>query len=229
MGSFQTNISKPANIINLVMFHHPTDWLKDGDEIDDDLQENAHIRLVGHKHSQRARPDDYGVTFSAAAVNPSRHETDYDPGYNILDISVIDDDEPILNIDAHLRCLQKAPIQFVPIRTREGSEIFNYQFKLEKTVGQYPSPVASAPPPDIQNIEVPEMNQKKTPNKRDMLIRFWSLSSGQRRTIVNKLDLLNQEELALPDFERYHLAFQNADEQNKFDALFSAIEEEMSL
>ena len=73
------------------------------------------------------------------------------------------------------------------------------------------------------------MNQKTTPNKRNMLIRFWSLSSGQRRTIVNKLELLSQEELELPDFERYQLAFQNADKQNKLDALFTAIEEEDAL
>ena len=228
MGSFQANISKSPNIVNLVMFHHPIDWLHDGDQIEDDLQDNVHIRLVGHKHKQRQRRDENGVTFAAAAVSPNRSENGYSPGYNILDISILNEDVPILNIDAHLRCLQEAPLKFVPIQATNNDDIFNYRYPLKKTPKQCPTPpIETTALPDHQNIKEPKLNQETTHNTRDMLIRFWRLSNGQQEKIVNNLELLTQEELELPDFECYRLAFQNACQQKKLNKLFNAIKEEI--
>ena len=51
----QTVLDPVPNTINLVMVHHPIDWLKDGDAVDDALTSRAALHLFGHKHKQAGR------------------------------------------------------------------------------------------------------------------------------------------------------------------------------
>lgn len=84
LSPLQTVLDPAPNTINLVLCHHPIDWLDDGDAVDDALTARAAFHVFGHKHKQRLLMDPSYVRFAAAAVNPSRDEKPYEPGYNLI-------------------------------------------------------------------------------------------------------------------------------------------------
>src|SRR3546814_14481376 len=76
----QTVLSPEDDVVNLVIAHHPPDWCKDTDEIEDDLNDRAAVHLFGHKHRQRVIRDERFVRIGAAAVNPDPTELQFEPG-----------------------------------------------------------------------------------------------------------------------------------------------------
>lgn len=84
LGPHQTVLDPIDNVVNLVMCHHPPDWLSDGDRALDDINGRAAIHLFGHKHRQRIVRDSDYVTFSAGAVNPDRQEKDWRPSADLV-------------------------------------------------------------------------------------------------------------------------------------------------
>jgi len=231
MGDIQTNFGNSPEIVNLVMSHHPTGWLDDGDEIADDFS-RATIRLVGHQHRQRQLKDEAGVLFTAGAVNPSRLEVGgYEPAYNILDIMVDNGgEEPSLKIEAHLRKYQRAPEMFVAITAQDGGSFFQYEFPLDRAVVQIPPPLVEPVEIDVSASSEPikvvqEMSQNNIPSSRAIFIRLWGLPSGLRRQIIDKLGHLSEDEWKLPDFERTRLALSYSEGHGKLVELIKEIEE----
>ena len=58
---------------------------------------------------------------------------------------------------------------------------------------------------------------------RDLLYRFWNLSSSQRRDIVTSLDLLKDGEMKLPEPERYGRALIRAAQLNIMDKIAAEV------
>jgi predicted MPP superfamily phosphohydrolase len=88
LGQLQTVLDPVEDRVNLILCHHPPDWLMDGDDVEDAINARAMLQLFGHKHRQRIVPSDEYVRILAGAVNPSRRERNYDPGYNLIELSV---------------------------------------------------------------------------------------------------------------------------------------------
>jgi hypothetical protein len=51
------------------------------------------------------------------------------------------------------------------------------------------------------------------------VFRFWSLKASERRSITLQLGLITEEELALPEPERYGRALIRASERGRLDEL----------
>ncbi len=79
LSPLQTVFDPVEDVVNLVLCHHPPDWLMDQDEVDDAVCGRAMIQMFGHKHRQRIRRDASFVRFSAGAVNPDRNEQGWQP------------------------------------------------------------------------------------------------------------------------------------------------------
>jgi hypothetical protein len=60
---------------------------------------------------------------------------------------------------------------------------------------------------------------------RNLIFRFWELSSSQRREITQELCLIDNEDMKLPEAERYDRAFQRAKEKGKMDQLADKVHE----
>ena len=58
---------------------------------------------------------------------------------------------------------------------------------------------------------------------RNLVYRFWKLTSSQRRDIAMGLGLLEEGEIALPEPERYGRALLRAGERGLIDALGAEI------
>lgn len=238
LSPMQTVLNPEANTANLVLVHHPIDWLADGDEVDDDLTARAQFHLFGHKHRQRVTPAVDYVRIGAGAVNPSRSETPYDPGYNLLDLTVEGvGPERVIRVALHQRKLQKNPELFVPITTRDGADVFVSTIRMPELPAIPHSGVVVAPPAVAEVVvglatgateddagAVPDgeaaMGDEDT---RDLLFRFWRLASSERRDITTSLGLLEDDEIDLPEPERYGRALIRAGERGIIDKVAAAV------
>ena len=226
----QTVLDPVPNTVNLVLVHHPVDWLSDADAVDDALTARASFHLFGHKHKQRAIMADTYVRIGAGAVNPSRGEQPYQPGYNLIGLQVAGKGaERHIMVELHQRRLQDVPEIFVSIANNQGEPVFRTTILVSEEAAlpmiggasdQAPalasvSEVAVAPP-DAEAA----MGEADT---RDLLYRFWQLTSGQRRSIAQDLGLLEEGEMKLPEPERYGRALIRAGERNLINEVAAAV------
>ena len=58
---------------------------------------------------------------------------------------------------------------------------------------------------------------------RNLVFRFWKLTSSQRREVALKLELIDRSELTLPEPERYGRALLRAGERGLLDQVARAI------
>ena len=234
LSPLQTVLDPAPNTLNLVLCHHPIDWLQDGEAVDEALNTRAAFHVFGHKHKQRLQMDPNYVRFAAAAVNPSRAELPYNPGYNLIRLQVAGGGlERRVNVDVYQRRMQDNPERFIAIQNNQGHDVFTSSILVPEEAG-IPAPangaVREAAPADelhghsigtqaIQDAEA-TMGEEDT---RDLLYRFWNLSSSQRRDIATSLDLLKDGEMKLPEPERYGRALIRAAQLNIMDKIAAEV------
>ncbi|MGO4367768.1 metallophosphoesterase [Pseudomonas sp. PAB10] len=234
LSPLQTVLDPAPNTLNLVLCHHPIDWLEDGEAVDDALNARAAFHVFGHKHKQRLQMDPSYVRFAAAAVNPSRNEQPYNPGYNLIRLQVDGAGaERCVKVEVYQRRMQDNPERFIAIQTNQGQDFFTSSILVPVEVA-IPAPtsesIRAATPADesheystgtqaIQDAEA-TMGEEDT---RDLLYRFWNLSSSQRRDIVTSLDLLKDGEMKLPEPERYGRALIRAAQLNIMDKIAAEV------
>lgn len=91
LGNQQYTISEEANVVNVVLVHHPLDWFIDKNEALQHLQNSARVIMVGHEHALNIQKTTDGFTqkewlvIHAGATNPP--EKDYHYTYNWLEFS----------------------------------------------------------------------------------------------------------------------------------------------
>lgn len=227
----QTVLDPVPNTANLVLVHHPIDWLNDGDAVDDALTTRASFHLFGHKHRQRAVMADTYVRVGAGAVNPSRGEHPYLPGYNLIELQVGGEGATRhIKVELHQRRLQDVPEMFVPIVNSQGEPVFRTTIPVPE---EAPLPViggaseeAPAPAPHASEASIAPPDAEAAMGEvdtRDLLYRFWRLTSGQRRNIAQDLGLLEEGEMKLPEPERYGRALIRAGERNLINEVAAAV------
>ena len=234
LSPLQTVLDPAPNTLNLVLCHHPIDWLDDGEAVDDALTARAAFHVFGHKHKQRLVMDPSYVRFAAAAVNPSRDEKPYDPGYNLIRLEVAGAGfERCVKVEVRQRRLQDNPERFIAIQNHQGLDFFTSMISVPEE-GGIPTltnaPGKAAPTTDeqhehsggtqaVQDAEA-TMGEEDT---RDLLYRFWNLLSSQRRDIVTLLGLLKDGEMKLPEPERYGRALIRAAELQIMDKVAAEV------
>lgn len=232
LGAHQRSFALDDGIVRLAMMHHPPDWLYDQDNLDDALWNSCVLHLMGHKHRQRYHPGAQGVRLSAGAVNPSRGEGSWEPGYNLVNL-VINKSEGhqySLHIESHLRIWQASPDRFVPKIDVTGQDVFIHDIPLH----QPPSTISTQVSEELTGTEyevtetstVPKEETEMadiTTKKRELVFNFWNLSASQRRTMMQNLNLLEREDDKLPETLRYRKAFERAQKRGMISAIETAI------
>jgi predicted phosphodiesterase len=235
LSPLQTALDREIDVLNLVMSHHPPRWFLDEQEVDDAVNNRASLQFFGHEHRQRCTPTDDYMRFSAGAVNPERSEPDWRPGYNVIDIQVLGTGKDrLVQVQAHVRQLQKSPERFIALKTKQGDDIWARDIRfpgksaraLRSVEVQYPQEAAAAPAEVAvaQPIATPgEVAMSKSQSK-ELLFRLWSLDDSQKRGIMFKLNLINQEDLALSDYELYDRGVRRAAKQGLLEELASEVD-----
>lgn len=228
-------IDPSPNVVNLTICHHPPDWLVDGDDVEDMLNERAMFQVFGHKHRQRIYEGTTYVRWGAGSVNPSHADKQFEPGYNIVELNVIGEGrERRIDVASHLYKYQPQPEGFQPIRKSDGQEVFRHSipFPAEETSGVRDWGIVEAVTPktikEQSTAPAPytdaeaSMGDAKT---RHLVDRFWDLDGSERREIALKLNLITDEEINLPEPQRYGIALIRASELDLLDQLEQLVNE----
>lgn len=232
LSPFQTQLDPEDNVVNAVLSHHPPDWFLDADDIEDAVKSRATLHFFGHRHRQRCDCNTNYIRFSAAAVNPDRHEAGWEPGYNLIDIHVARyGAEYCLEVVAHVFVWQTDPNGFrpkrfkdadyqihkLPIRTRQLASVAVTETAHEGESS--PMEAGTAVVNEIVNLEA-TMSDEHT---RNIVLRFWKLRASERREVATTLDLIEASEIALPEAERYDRALRRASEIGLLDQLVEEV------
>jgi hypothetical protein len=129
--------------------------------------------------------------------------------------------------------MQDNPERFIAIQNSQGRDAFTSKFLVPEEVdipAPIGEPVKSKPSVDVrheyssgmQAVQDAEatMGEEDT---RDLLYRFWNLSSSQRRDIATRLELLKDGEMKLPEPERYGRALIRAAEMKIMDKVAAEV------
>lgn len=230
LSPLQTVLDPEPDVLNLVMSHHPPRWFLDEHAVDDAVNDRAPLQFFGHEHRQRCIPTDGYMRFSAGAVNPERHEPDWKPGYNVIDIEVIGTGKDrVVRVRAHVRQLQKNPERFIALTTKQGQDVWtqNILFPSHAThvvrpAEAQPAPAAIAAPAAHAasvHIATPAEVSMSSPSTKGLVFRFWNLPDSQKREIMFKLKLITQADLALSDEELYDRGLRLAAKEGLLEAL----------
>lgn len=238
LSPLQTTLDPVPDVVNLTICHHPPDWLLDGDDVDDMLNARAMFQVFGHKHRQRINQSKANVRWGAGAVNPSQSERQFEPGYNIIEIEVAGEDaQRRIDVRSHLYKFQAMPEGFHPIKAEDGSDVFTHSIPFPAVAVAEP-----AAPPTGMIIEAvvtegitiaseaaaagtdaeASMGDRRT---RHLVDRFWDLDSSDRREIARELGLIDQDEIKLPEPQRYGIALIRASERDLLDRLEKLVAE----
>jgi len=230
LSPWQTGLLDPAtDTVNLVMSHHPPDWLMDQDEVEDAINGRAAIHLFGHKHRQRLLRDHQFIRFDAGAINPDPNELGWHPCYNLIQLEVNGEGaNRELRIAVHQLEWQTNPERYRARLDLNGGEVFHHVIRcpadeapsiltLAGRAIAVPAPAPDPPPPDVEAA----MGEQST---RNLVIRWWDLPMATRRDIALRLGLISQEEVSLPEPERYGRALFRAKERNQLQELSEEID-----
>ena len=241
LSPLQTVLDPVDDVVNLVLCHHPPDWLMDQDDVEDAIGARAAIQMFGHKHRQRITRERGYVRFSAGAINPDRNERGWQPGYNLVDVRVKGfGPERKLVIESHLMQWQSSPDRFRPVLTNDSESIFRHSIRFPGTQPDRRNAIAVGDrpvhPPDgraekrafvsLERLDVDVEATMGDKTTRDLVFRFWNLTSSQRREIALRLALITAEEIDLPEPERYSRALIRAGKRGELDKLAQAVARE---
>lgn len=227
LSPLQTALDPADGVVNLVMCHHPPDWLMDGDEVDDATKGRSQMHFFGHKHRARVTRDPAFIRFSAGAVNPDRRELGWEPGYNLVQLAIAyENGNKYLDLEAHIRVWQTNPDMFRAKMTAQAEETFRHRIQLPMltaTTGLI-AEAGTGTRTEQTGTGTPQteaaMDEEKT---RNLVLRFWNLASSERREIALELNLLENEEIRLPEAERYGRALVRAGSRGLLDKIADEI------
>lgn len=225
-------IPRERGVEHVSLCHHPFAWLRNGDELKDHLNDVARIQLFGHDHTNRIELGRDFIRIFASAAHPDRTEHGWEPGYNLIELEIINTGpERELSIAAHVRVWQSRPGQFRP-KMDGDKDVFQHKISLD---GWDALPVnveaaASSIKSDRSDfaaqltLELQTAGSDPMDTLRNISVRFFKLTLSQKSAIAGKLGLLEDEDLNQPDFERFRRVFERALDRN----LIKALDEEVS-
>lgn len=236
MGALQLNISQAPGTANLVMAHHPPEWMSDQDDIETRLLSAPNIVLFGHRHIQKVRRDVGGpIVVSAGSVNPDRSESGWEPAYNFLELSPADrNSKRYVDVTVFQFHWQSNPNGFVPkynFDTREycfrhaiAVEGESEASDTEVLVAQNEKGKEEAEPMEMEN-DNPSL---ATPNVRDLIYRFWNLPRYHQRATLRALGINLSAIRDVNEPMTYRKALVELAKQNRLNQLAAAIGERES-
>ena len=135
LGRRAWTMSQTTNVTFMAMSHHPPSWLLDRREIEGALNGRAKMQLLGHEHDQRVVMGRDWAKLFAGSINPHRAETNWRPGYNIIEIHVEAGPPRMMVIDVHAREWQREPPQFRALEDVDNSPVHRNRISLPALVG----------------------------------------------------------------------------------------------
>ena len=230
MGAMQMNIARASGTVNLVMVHHPPEWMSDQDELEMRLLGAPNIVLFGHKHIQAIRRDVNGLMmFSAGSVNPDPREKGWEPAYNLIELtSIPDNGRRVVEVSVYQFRWQSNPNGFVAkIDIATNSPVFRHTIQINGENNQLGDEPLSAEEGGAVMTEEEKISAEPSslanPNIRDLIYRFWVLESRRRRQVLEELGVKIDFDATTPEIMTYRSALVSLAEESRLAELDAAI------
>jgi hypothetical protein len=87
LGRSQTaSIKHEPGVFNITLCHHEFDWLLDGEDQKNIIDNRSCLHISGHDHCQRLRGTRAGLHLHSGALQPDRREKDWESRINLIAI-----------------------------------------------------------------------------------------------------------------------------------------------
>lgn len=234
LGAAQATVERAPGVLHVTLCHHPPDWLRDHDAVEDHLKSKVHIQLFGHKHSQRIDEINGKVRLVAGAMHPERSEGGWLPTYNFLEISRRDHDR--IGLRVYQRQWNQPDTNFIawrdPNNGKDHREFFFSGIPAPaKTEPHSVAPhqataVAAAPVPSPGvTTAVTEKDDAMPLNyERRLAYRFLTLPFRHQITVAKNLDVLTDADRTLGDEALFRVLFKRAGQKDLLGKLWAETE-----
>lgn len=242
LGTKQSRPPEVYGVTNLVMCHHPPDWLIDGDAAHAGLNARAPVQLFGHKHAQRLEVINNSLRIASGAVHPSRDEAGWIPRYNWLSVHVeMRGATRMLAVTVYPRVWSDQHAKFKPdYDSCDGADHVDFLLSLpawtaeDLTATVNPVSVSSAVAAHGDQVLTSELTEERVPSSvegdgsqadavRVLVYRYLELPHTTRLKIAQDLELYQDTDEGLRDFELFERVFQRSAAAGKQAILWNAI------
>lgn len=219
LGTHQGLMHRQSGVINVILCHHPPDWLCDGAKAQNEFNNRARIHLFGHKHVFEANiVENRCLVLAAGAMQPERNDSKWEPTYNIIDLSIErDSNGSALLINLYRRIWDKGTGKFGPDITKEVKVYESYKLPLD----EFESEIVEVVNPKTEPESTEESMSEKIidindPNHlRRLAYLFLGLPYHMRLGIAVMLELVAETDEELTDLQKAQEYFKRAVVQNK--------------
>lgn len=236
LGTAYAAVQRDSGVLHLTLCHHPPDWLRDQDPVEDHLKSKVHIQLFGHKHAQRVDVINDKVRLVAGAMHPERRESAWVPTYNVLEIERCDSEH--IRLRLFQRRWHQPDTSFIADRDpKSGNEYREFRW------AGYPPLIPAAASQQRVDHPVAQVDQDAAASlmvattqtsdaepsteseyKHRLTFRFLTLSTLDRYEIALKLGLLREGDDSRPPNTLFLEAFHRAVEAQQLAELWDETE-----
>jgi predicted phosphodiesterase len=222
VSEFQTSHFERTGAVDIVLCHHPPEWLMDKAALRETLRSFAPVALFGHEHSTRAAAEVKQVQLFAGAVQPSRRDPgDWLPTYHIMQLSVESTNQRCeLVVRVHTREFNKQNYKFRPRRNEDDEPVDVHRVKIVSWKGSAAeATVAPSAVSDLcSTISVKPSNEPSMPTRtetaqRELLVHFFQLKTPDRYAAANEAGLLRDGDDSLAPQAMWAEVFRRAIEE----------------
>lgn len=227
LSPIQSIFADQPGVAHMVLCHHPTDWLIDGDEVETSVTRRAKIALCGHKHKLKIRQVDQTLQLVAGAVHPNRREPEWEPRYNIIEVEVVESDGRKLRVTVWARTFSKSMLQFV--RATEVQDTGSKTYNLELPTWIPPSPAEQVTCEDDSDRAPNTLNAtndrilSKLNARRALLYRFLQLPLHKMYAVAGTLGIIEDADPETTLAELKELYFFRAENANLMKELWDEV------
>ncbi len=212
-------LAEPGTV-NVVLCHHPYSWLANGDVFADHLAVVSQLHLFGHVHTNRVELNRDFVRVAASAAHPDRQEHGWEPGYNLIELNLRGSKEsPKLQVRVHVRVWQERPAQFRAKQDKNRAEVFEQEIALDVFSSAIADAQPVSPEQETRDVAIGIPAEDVMESLRNISLRFFSLTASQRSLLAGKLNLVEEFDKDLPEFERTRKILLRAKEQELLGTL----------
>ncbi|MFO0578927.1 MAG: metallophosphoesterase [Polyangia bacterium] len=220
LGQAQVNVHRVDGVEYLTLCHHPPDWLQDHDTVVSHLESKVRMQLFGHKHSQRVQEINKTLRVTAGAMHPERDESNWEPMYNVIEISRLDDQQ--LGVRLFQRRWHKDNHHFLADQARDTNQPYHsYAWQgcprpPRKEPHAVEAPKVTAADSAMlaavaAKTAAKDIDAMPPPNhERRLTFRFLTLPFRHQIAIANSLNVLTDEDRALSDEALFRELFRRA-------------------
>ena len=237
LGTHQCQLPQVPGIENVTLCHHPPDWLRDGESVDEILVPRTRIQLYGHKHRHRLRRIGDSLQIAAGALHPDRNGAGWDPRYNWVSIWIDTHNQVrTMQICVYPRLWSRQDQRFVAdSNSCQGRDNCQFSFSLAAWQPKTPTTLDSDALVGEESLKltVPDPAHSASASggnpvhdpARTLTHRFFSLSYVKKISIASKLNLHADEDADLDEIQRLRMYLARAKKQGTLADLWDLVEQ----